>query len=121
ARASAAGAEEIMKVKIDALDVTVLKGGAKDIGQWAKDHGFRLPPDSPEVLDFYAARSQIFLAAAFDADAANARGGEGGDGRPIHIAMPTDNPWAPLGILALGKQSAETVQADVYLLTDRAP
>ena len=118
---SAAGAQEIMKVKIDALDITVLKGGAADIGAWAKDHGFRLPPDSPEVLDFYAERSPIFLAAAFDADAANQRGQQIGDGTPVHITIPTANPWVPLRILALGKTGTETVQADVYLLTDRAP
>ncbi|MFL5775498.1 MAG: hypothetical protein ACJ76W_04405, partial [Chloroflexota bacterium] len=45
--AASAGAEELMKVRIDALDVTVLRGGAADIGQWAEDHGFRLPPDAP--------------------------------------------------------------------------
>jgi hypothetical protein len=118
---AASGAEELLKVKIDALDLTVLKGGAADIGTWATAHGFRLPPDAPEVLDFYAARSQIFLAAAFDADAAQARGQALGDGTPIHITMPTDNPWVPLRILALGKSAAETVEADVYLLTDRAP
>ncbi|HEX5013827.1 MAG TPA: DUF2330 domain-containing protein [Candidatus Limnocylindrales bacterium] len=121
AAASAAGAEELMKVKIDALDVTVLKGGAKDIGQWAKDHGFRLPPDAPEVLDFYAERSQIFLAAAFDADAAAERGQQVGDGTPVHITIPTDNPWVPLRILALGKTGEERVEADVYLMTDRSP
>ena len=120
ASAGASGAEELMKVKIDALDLTVLKGGAADIGAWATAHGFRLPPDAPEVLDFYAARSQIFLAAAFDSDAASARGQAVGDGTPIHITMPTDNPWVPLRILALGKGSGEVVQADVYLLTDRA-
>lgn len=119
--ASAAGAEELMKVRIDALDVTVLRGGAADIGQWAEDHGFRLPPDAPEVLDFYASRSPIFLAAAFDADAANERGQAIGDGTPVHITIPTGNPWVPLRILALGKTGAETVQADVYLLTDHAP
>jgi len=118
---SASGAEEIMKVKIDALDITVLRGGAADIGQWATKHGFRLPPDSPEVLDFYAERSPIFLAAAFDADAANQRGQQIGDGTPVHITIPTDNPWVPLRILALGKTGTEAVQADVYLLTDRAP
>jgi hypothetical protein len=118
---AASGAEELMKVKIDALDLTVLKGGAADIGAWATAHGFRLPPDAPEVLDFYAARSQIFLAAAFDANAAQARGQALGDGTPIHITMPTDNPWVPLRILALGKTAAETVEADVYLLTDHAP
>ncbi len=117
----AAGAQEILKVKIDALDITVLKGGAADIGRWAKDHGFRLPPDAPEVLDFYAERSQIFLAAAFDADAAQARGQQIGDGTPVHVTIPTDNPWVPLRILALGKSGTEVVTADVYLLTDHAP
>ena len=119
--AASAGAVELMKVKIDALDITVLKGGAADIGTWATAHGFRLPPDAPEVLDFYAQRSPIFLAAAFDADAAKARGQQIGDGTPVHITIPTKNPWVPLRILALGKTGGETVQADVYLLTDRAP
>jgi hypothetical protein len=73
------------------------------------------------VLDFYAARSPIFLAAVFDADAAAERGQAVGDGTPVHITIPTDNPWVPLRILALGKTAAERVEADVYLLTDRAP
>jgi hypothetical protein len=110
-----------MKVKIDALDITVLRGGAADIGQWASKHGFRLPPDAPEVLDFYATRSPIFLAAAFDAKVAQARGQQIGDGTPVHITIPTANPWVPLRILALGKAGTASIQADVYLLTDRAP
>ena len=118
---AAESAEELMKVKIDALDVTVLRGGAAAIGAWAKDHGFRLPPDAPEVLDFYASRSPIFLAAAFDADAAAERGQQVGDGTPVHITIPTDNPWVPLRILALGKTGEERVDADVYLLTDHRP
>ena len=120
ARASAS-AEVLMEVTIDALDLTVLRGGAAEVGTWATDHGFRLPPDAPEVLDFYAQRSPIFLAAAFDGDAAAARGQNVGDGTPVHISIPTDNPWVPLRILALGKQSSEVVEADVYLLTDRSP
>jgi uncharacterized protein DUF2330 len=119
--AASADAEELMKVKIDALDITVLKGGSKAIGEWAKSHGFRLPPDAPEVLDFYTRRSPIFLAAAFDADAAKARGQQVGDGTPVHITIPTDNPWVPLRILALGKTGQEHVDADVYLMTDRRP
>ena len=118
---AASGAVELMKVRIDALDITVLKGGAADIGAWAKDHGFRLPPDAPEVLDFYAQRSPIFLAAAFDANAAAARGQQVGDGTPVHITIPTARPWVPLRILALGKTGSEPVQADVYLMTDAAP
>jgi hypothetical protein len=114
-------AEELMKVRIDALDLTVLRGGSGQIGEWAKDHGFRLPPDAPEVLDFYARRSQIFLAAAFDADAAAERGQQLGDGTPVHITIPTDDPWVPLRILALGKGGSERIEADVFLLTERRP
>jgi hypothetical protein len=119
--AASAGAEVLMEVRIDALDITVLKGGADEVGTWATKHGFRLPPDAPEVLDFYAARSPIFLAAVFDADAAAERGQAIGDGTPVHITIPTANPWVPLRILALGKTGEERVDADVYLLTDRTP
>src|SRR5260370_25540813 len=39
--ADAAGsAEELLKVRIDALDITVLRGGPVAVGQWATDHGF---------------------------------------------------------------------------------
>ena len=120
--ARAAGdAEVLMEVRIDALDVTVLRGGADEVGRWAKDNGFRLPPDAPEVLEFYAERSPIFLAAVFDADAAAERGQAIGDGTPVHVTIPTDNPWVPLRILALGKTGQERVDADVYLLNDQEP
>jgi len=121
-RLSAAGsAEELFKVRIDALDLTVLRGGGAEVGTWAADHGFRLPPDAPEVLDFYASRSPIFLAAAFDPTAAAERGQAVGDGTPVHITIPTPNPWVPLRILALGKAGEDRVDADIYLLTDRRP
>jgi hypothetical protein len=114
-------AEVLQQVRIDALDITILRGGGAEIGVWAKDHGFSLPPDAPEVLDFYASRSPIFMAASFDANAAAARGQAIGDGTPVHLTIPTPNPWVPLRILALGKTAAEIVQADVYLLTDERP
>ena len=59
------------------------------------------------------------MAAAFDADAAAERGQAVGDGTAVHITIPTDAPWVPLRILALGKTGQEVVEADVYLLTDR--
>jgi hypothetical protein len=121
ARVGAAEAEILLEVRIDALDITILRGGGAEVGAWATEHGFRLPPDAPEVLDFYANRSPIFLAAVFDADAAAERGQSVGDGTPVHLTIPTDDPWVPLRILALGKTEAQTVEADVYLLTDHRP
>jgi len=121
AGADAARAVVLQQVRIDALDITILQGGGAEIGLWAKEHGFSLPPDAPEVLDFYADRSPIFMAASFDADAAAERGQAVGDGTPVHLTIPTDNPWVPLRILALGKSAGESVQADVYLLTDDHP
>ncbi len=119
--ASADGVQILLEKKIDALDITVLKGGAGSVATWATDHGFRLSPDAPEVLEFYAQRSPIFLAAVFDGDAAKARGQQVGDGTPVHITIPTPNPWVPLRILALGKKATDKVDADVFLLTDRTP
>jgi len=116
-----ADVEILLETTIDALDITVLKGGGDAVGTWAAAQGFRLPPDAPEVLDFYASRSPIFLAAAFDADAAAERGQAIGDGTPVHVTIPTPDPWVPLRILGLGKSGAERVEADVYLLTDRQP
>jgi len=116
-----ADAQVILQVRIDALDITVLKGGGAEVGRWATEHGFRLPPAAPEVLDFYAARSPIFLAAIFDADAAKARGQQIGDGTPVHVTIPTANPWVPLRILGLGKSADDRIDADVYLLTDQRP
>jgi hypothetical protein len=119
--ALSADAEVLFETKVDALDITVLKGGAVEVGNWAREHGYFLPPDAPEVLAFYAERSPIFLAARFNADRASERGVQTGQGTPVHIVIPTPNPWVPLRILALGRKASELVQADVYLLTDRRP
>jgi len=114
-------AEELLKTRVDALDITVLRGGGRAVGDWAREHGFGLSVDAPEVLDFYATRSPIFMAASFDARRAGARGQRLGDGTPIHLTIPTANPWVPLRILGLGHQPSDPIQADLYLLTDRRP
>jgi hypothetical protein len=121
AAAPTAGAKVILKTKIDALDITVLEGGAVGVGNWAREHGFFLPPDAPEVLQFYASRSPIFMAVRFNVGRASARGVQQGQGTPVHIVIPTPNPWVPLRILALGRKPTERVQADVYMLTDVRP
>lgn len=119
--AAGAKADVIMTREIDALDLTVLRGGGDEVGLWAKENGFQLPPDAPEVLDFYAKRSPIFMAASFDADRAAAQGAGLGDSTPVHVVIPTDDPWVPLRILGLGKSANEDIDADVYLLTDDEP
>ena len=114
-------AEEVYNTRIDALDITILRGGGESVGVWARDHGFQLTPDAPEVLDFYAARSPIFMAARFNADAAKQHNQPEGEGTPIHLTIPMDNPWVPLRILGLGKGADDLINADVFLLTPDRP
>ncbi|MEA3057081.1 MAG: hypothetical protein QOD30_2513 [Actinomycetota bacterium] len=119
--AGAASAQVILTAKIDALDITILRGGGDEVGRWASENGFLLTPDAPEVLDYYASRSPIFMAAKFDASRAATLGQRGGDGTPIMLTIPTDAPWVPLRILGLGLDGGRQVQADVFLLTDERP
>jgi hypothetical protein len=115
------GAQVLFETAIDALDITVLKGGGEEVGRWARDNGFLLTPDAPEMLDFYGRRSEIFMAARFDASRAAELGQASGDGTPIMLTIPTDQPWVPLRILSLGLEESRFVEADVFLLTDEQP
>jgi hypothetical protein len=119
--AAADGAEILLETEIDALDITVLRGGGDAVGEWAIDNGFLLTPDAPEVLDGYAERSPIFMAARFDADRAAELGQGAGDSTPIMATIPTDDPWVPVQILGLGLEDERQVEADVFLLTDERP
>jgi hypothetical protein len=126
ARASAqfapdSGVEVLQQVKVDALDLTILRGGGRAVGDWARQNGFGLSPDAPEILDFYAERSPIFMAAVYDPTRVADRGQNLGDGTPVHLTIPTDNAWVPLRILGLGAKPEQRIQADVFLLTDREP
>lgn len=118
---AADSAKVLLEKRVSALDVTVLRGGGDEVGRWAKDNGFFLPPDAPEVLDFYAERSPIFMAVRFDLKRAQAKDLQSGDGIPVHLTIPTDRPWVPLRILALGRQPEEIVEADVFLLNQTKP
>lgn len=118
---AAAGVSVILETKVDALDITVLKGGGDEVGAWATEHGFLLPPDAPEVLDFYGDRSPIFMTVKFNTARAEARGRNLGDSIPVHVTIPTPNPWVPLRILTLGLEPDQLVEADVFLLTDNSP
>ena len=114
-------ADVLLQTRIDALDITVLRGGARAVGEWATKNAFLLSPDTPDGLEYYARRSPIFLAARLDASSARQRGVAIGDGTPVHITVPTPNPWVPLRILGVGRQASERVSADVFLLTDHRP
>jgi hypothetical protein len=121
ASAAASPAVVVQQTQIDALELTVLRGGGAAVGTWAKQNGFLLTPDAPEILDYYARQSPYFLAARFDAAAARARGDQSGDGTPIDLTIPLAAPWVPLRILGLGLQPTDAIQADVFLLTDAHP
>ena len=118
---AAEDARVILETRIDALDITVLEGGGEAVGRWARDNGFSLSPDAPEVLEFYASRSPIFMAARFDPGAASDLGQQVGDGTPIHLTIPTDAPWVPLRILGVGHAPSDLIEADVFVLTDAQP
>jgi hypothetical protein len=113
--------EVVQQVRIDSLDITILRGGGKAVAKWANAQGFDLTRDVPAVLDFYSERSPYFMAAKFDASAAVAAGFDGGDGIPVQLTIPTDNPWVPLRILGAAKVPQAQVNADVFLLTDHKP
>jgi hypothetical protein len=111
----------IKQVRVDALDITVVRGGGPDVAAWAEEHGFDLTPDTPVVLGRYSSAGAIFALAKYDNEDAVKRGLAEGQGTVIHFTIPTSAPWIPLRILALGKGGPEIVEADLFLLTDHVP
>jgi hypothetical protein len=116
-----APAQVILRTQVDALAITVVKGGGAAVTAWVRQQGFTVSQDLSATLDFYARRSPVFLTATFDPAAEEARGLGLGDGTPVQITIPTANPWVPLHILALAKDPDDEVQADLFMLTDRRP
>jgi Uncharacterized protein conserved in bacteria (DUF2330) len=114
--APAATAAVLQQVKIEALNITVIKGSGQEVLNWAASNNFFLNTETREHLLAYAKGSPIFLAAKYDTSAAKTRGLFQGDGTPILITMRTEHIWVPLEVLAIEGQQ---VQADLYLLTDK--
>lgn len=115
-RATAASdAQVLQQVRVQALDITVVKGSGDEIVRWGRDSGFFIDKETEEHLLVYAKGSPIFMAAKYDTAAAKARGQLQGDGAPVLITMKIPHPWIPFEVLALDGQQ---VQADLYLLTD---
>lgn len=115
--AASGSVEVLQQVKIEALNITVVRGSGQAVLDWATSNGFFLSGDTRDHLLAYAKGSPIFMAAKYDTAAAKARGQLQGDGAPILITMKTPHLWVPLEVLALDGQE---VQADIYLLTDQA-
>ncbi len=116
ATASSDAATVLQQVKIEALNITVIRGSGPEVLNWATGNGFFLNADTRAHLLTYAKGSPIFLASKYDTSAARARNLPQGDGTPILITMKTQHIWVPLEVLALEGQQ---VQADLFLLTDQ--
>src|SRR5712692_1392800 len=116
ATASSDAATVLQQVKIEALNITVIRGSGSQVVNWATGNGFFLNDETRAHLLVYAKGSPIFLAARYDTSAAKARNLLQGDGTPILITMKTPHIWVPLEVLAIEGQQ---VQADLFLLTDQ--
>ena len=98
--------EVILQTKIDALDITILKGGGNAVGKWAVDHGFLLTPDAPECSTSTRGAARSSWPRASTRRARQQLGQNTGDGTPIMLTIPTTEPWVPLRILASASTSA---------------
>lgn len=116
ASAPSAAVQVVEQVKVEALNITVLKGSGQAVLDWCASNGFSVTGDTRAHLLKYALGSPIFMAAKYDTSAVKARHQVQGDGAPVLITMPTPHIWVPLEVLALDGQQ---VQADLYLLTDK--
>ncbi|MFI5273702.1 MAG: DUF2330 domain-containing protein [Ktedonobacterales bacterium] len=114
--AASAPVQVIEQVKIEALNITVLKGSGQAVLDWCTQNGFDISGDTRGHLLAYAVGSPIFMAAKYDTAAARARHQTTGDGAPVLITMKVPHPWVPLEVLALDGQQ---VHADLYFLTDQ--
>ena len=121
AGAAAPSVEVLQQVKIDALNITVVRGGGVDVAKWAAKNGFDLTRDAPSVLGRYSSSHAVFALARFDRADAKSRGLIQGQGEVIQFTIPLKAPWVPLRILSLGKAGVEYVDAEVFVLTDHRP
>src|SRR5438093_72907 len=90
-----------------ALPAAAFGGGGPDVAAWAKENGFPLTPDAPQVLGRYSDDGAVFALARFDRVTAARQGLVEGQGEVIQFAIPMPAPWVPLRILTLGKVPSE--------------
>ena len=111
---SASAAVVLQQWQVQALDITVLRGSGQEVLDWAAVNGFAIDAETHAHILQYAKGSPIFMAAKYNAARANAQRLNFGDGAPVLITMKLPHPWIPFEVLAAG----QTVQADLYLLSD---
>jgi hypothetical protein len=112
---AASGVQVLQQVKIEALNITVLKGSGPAVLDWCAQNGFVVNGDARDHLLKYGQGTPIFMAVKYDVAAALAKGQTSGEGWPVLITMRTPRPWVPLEVLAIDGQQ---VNADLYFLTD---
>jgi hypothetical protein len=115
ATAAAQSVQLLQQVKVQALDITVLRGSGQAVLDWAKQNGFAIDAETHAHLLQYAKGSPIFMAAKYNAGRAAQQRLLFGDGAPVLITLKIPHPWIPFEVLAAGQQ----VQADLYLLSDQ--
>jgi len=115
ARAEAPAVEVLQQVKVQALDITVLRGSGEAVLDWAKENGFAIDAETHAHVLQYAKGSPVFMAAKYNAGRAQKQRLLFGDGAPVLITLKVPHPWVPFEVLAAGQQ----VQADLYLISDK--
>src|SRR5205823_13631437 len=64
--AARAPVQVLQRTKVDALDITVVRGGGAAVAVWARQNGFDLTPDTPKVLGRYSSAGAVFALAKFN-------------------------------------------------------
>jgi hypothetical protein len=111
----ASAAQVVEQVRVEALNITVLRGTGQEVLNWCAANNFFVSDETRDHLLVYAHGSPVFMAAKYDTAAARARHQNSGDGAPVLMTLRVPHPWVPLEVLALDGQP---VTADLYLLTD---
>jgi hypothetical protein len=111
---TAAPAEVLQQVQVQALDITVLRGSGEAVLDWAKANGFAIDAETRAHVLQYAKGSPVFMAAKYNPGRAEKQRLLFGDGAPVLITLKVAHPWVPFEVLAAGQQ----VQADLYLISD---
>ena len=107
--------EVLQQTRVQALDITVIRGSGKGVVDWCSQNGFTLPAETRAHILAYAQTTPVFMAAKYDVSRAQLSGRFTGDGTPLLITMHTPHLWVPLEVLA---NADDQVNADLYLLTD---